>query len=907
MTRRRRHRTTERQVNVGLKAGTYVAWASSSGQAKGRVVSVHTAGKVPGVIAQHLATEAKPAARVQLYAKSGNGWEATTVYVAHPIGSLSTIDALPEPTVPAIESTYAAGSFDAIRSAVEDAIEDRLEAALGVEPSIYVCDIGYDWAVYSVNWGDDCYLVAYTVDAAGAVTLGEPVEVTKVITWVADTEPAEEPPPAAGTAEGEGAPAPMTESVRHEGRLLGSLGTDDTGCRVFEVQIIAYGDSKNGRRYPESVMRSAAALYNGAKAYDHHRTEAELMTGTTVGIVGDYRNVEATTTGLKGELHLLPSATHTAELLDRTLANQAAGLPPLIGISHDVMTAWKSATVAGRPGREVTAIMSVNSADVVADPAAGGAAMRMVANTDPTNPPTPTPTQGVQVNLKQLLALFRASESTKRPALLAEHASLIESFGFNADEFAREVENGAPAPAPTPATPAPDRTVEGYTPTSVAGRMMIQHVLGERKLESYTEAITKELGDKFTEADLEAAAARYARAAEAVAVNPTVPAPAAGGNVGVRFDTMDKKIGALDAFFAGNWKEGYRSFKEAYLDITGYRGTNVFDADFHRTILRESAGTQQGGFYDSTGRSLESVTSSTWSLILGDSITRRMVQEYARDDWSIWKQLVNTVPVSDFRTQRVDRMGDYAVLPTVNQGAPYQPLTTPGNEEATYAASKKGGTEDLTLETIANDDIRAILRIPQRLGIAAAETIYKFVLDFFIAPITATYDSVATFHSSHGNTDANALSDTNLSAGWVKMLKQSALNGTASFLPVNPRFLLVPPDLRQTALVLCTSPVAVPAAITGASNVPNVNQGLVPIIVPYWTATSTTAWYLLADPGRTPFVEVGLYQGKEDPDLFVQSDSSVGSMFDADKLTYKIRHIYGGTVVDHRGAYRGNS
>jgi hypothetical protein len=30
-------------------------------------------------------------------------------------------------------------------------------------------------------------------------------------------------------------------------------------------------------------------------------------------------------------------------------------------------------------------------------------------------------------------------------------------------------------------------------------------------------------------------------------------------------------------------------------------------------------------------------------------------------------------------------------------------------------------------------------------------------------------------------------------------------------------------------------------------------------------------------------------------------------MFDADKVTYKIRHIYSGAVLDYRAFYRGNS
>ena len=49
------------------------------------------------------------------------------------------------------------------------------------------------------------------------------------------------------------------------------------------------------------------------------------------------------------------------------------------------------------------------------------------------------------------------------------------------------------------------------------------------------------------------------------------------------------------------------------------------------------------------------------------------------------------------------------------------------------------------------------------------------------------------------------------------------------------------------------------------------------------------------------------HQGRQDPELFVQNDATNGSVFTADKVTYKVRHIYSGTVLDHRGLSRGNA
>jgi hypothetical protein len=56
---------------------------------------------------------------------------------------------------------------------------------------------------------------------------------------------------------------------------------------------------------------------------------------------------------------------------------------------------------------------------------------------------------------------------------------------------------------------------------------------------------------------------------------------------------------------------------------------------------------------------------------------------------------------------------------------------------------------------------------------------------------------------------------------------------------------------------------------------------------------------------RAPLIEMGFYQGRVDPELFTQSDPNNGSMFNNDTITYKIRHIYAGTPLEHRGFYRG--
>ncbi len=669
-----------------------------------------------------------------------------------------------------------------------------------------------------------------------------------------------------------------TESVteRISGRLLEAKGTASDGGRVFRVEIIASGQSKNGRNYPHHVLEAAVPLYEGAKAFDHHRTPQELASSTIVGLVGHYRNVRAAGHCLEGDLHLLPSATHTAEALDASIAAQAQGLPPVVGISHDAMTEMRPVVTGGKRIQEAVRITKVHSCDVVADPAAGGRATRVLAGgiTDPLSneeDDVPITSDAVLEALstasdEQLagVGLKRTSESTTTPA-----------------EETRTVEAGA------------------LDKGSFLGGLMIKSKIEAAGLPSAMVAqVAEALPQHVTESvvDSQIAAIKSALAVvERSGLTPTYTAT-------VTKESHDKKLEALDGFFQGNGK-GYTSFRDAFIDFTGQR-PRILGADFNRVIMRESIGT---GAYDSaTSRTTESLDSTSWAQALGDSVTRQMIAAYALPSLQSWRRIVSRTPsVNDFRQQKRFRTGGHGLLPTVNQGAPYQPLTSPGDEEATYTLTKKGGTEDLTFEMVANDDVQAIQDIPNKLGRSAAITLYRFVWDMLKDNTTATYDSVALFHAgSHANTaTGSALSQTTLTAARVAMRKQAAYGNSVELLSLVPRILVVPPELEEIAFQLSRSAVAIPSTPAGPTDTPNIHQNIEPIVIDYYTDTND--WFAIADPAMCPTIEVGFYLGRQEPELFTQADPNVGSAFNADVQTWKIRHIYNGTVIDHRSFYRG--
>jgi hypothetical protein len=69
--------------------------------------------------------------------------------------------------------------------------------------------------------------------------------------------------------------------------------------------------------------------------------------------------------------------------------------------------------------------------------------------------------------------------------------------------------------------------------------------------------------------------------------------------------------------------------------------------------------------------------------------------------------------------------------------------------------------------------------------------------------------------------------------------------------------------------------------------------------------TNTVEWFLVADPRAVDTIEIGFVGGQLNPALLVQDQPLFGLNFTQDVISYKVRHEYGGAVVDYRGFYSG--
>lgn len=656
------------------------------------------------------------------------------------------------------------------------------------------------------------------------------------------------------------------------GVFIEALAADASGPARYLVRVIRAGTSLNGVDYPRAVLREAVSLFDGVRVFV--KSDAAHIKGDAAA--KDFRHLVGKLTAPKfveangGEIHATLDVFESSDVAAKLREAVQRGMTDLFGLSIDAEGAAKK---KGK-FREATRLTKVSSVDLIIEPGAGGQILRFTESVQP---------QESDTMLRQQMLKFIEARDAKRAQALADASDEEVMTAYReAVEAASKTDTstttnrtgaGEPAPVTAADVAAQIRMVEARANARVAiAGSKLPEALQERLVVRFTEAAS------FTDADVTAAID-----AERKLLGRLVEGAQVRGLGDVRVeagqDFSEKVRQRLDDFFDPT--KPSRSFREAYIEITGDRMVTGLIGDCDRQRLREAAG----------ANFREAVSSATFSDILGDSIARAMIREYgALEAYGDWRWLCDVVPLSDFREQQRTRVGGYGNLPEVAENGPYNPLTTPTDEVAKYKAKKRGGIETVSLEAIANDDVGLLRRIPLALATAAGRTLYEFVHDFLsLNPVI--YDGVALFVAGHNNIGTAALDATSFAAARLRM-KQQGEQDSAKRLGITLRHLAIPSDLEEKAYDLF---------VRGSNQDETFVQSRKPTVhvVDYWTDANN--WFAAADKSQVPLIELGFYGGKEEPEIFVQDLPTQGSLFSNDQIKYKIRHIYSGAVRDFRG------
>jgi len=349
--------------------------------------------------------------------------------------------------------------------------------------------------------------------------------------------------------------------------------------------------------------------------------------------------------------------------------------------------------------------------------------------------------------------------------------------------------------------------------------------------------------------------------------------------------------------FYGHQDVAEKAYGERVLDEAhGLRARSLVDLCAEclrvegRNIPRTASGVIRAAF-----------STNALSVALGSTAEKLILEGYA-DAPPSWKGFVNVVAVKDFKTAKVIRptfAGELQQIP--DTGEFKHGLLT--EETVDVQAQVYGQVLSVGYKSMVNDDGGVF----ESTAIALGKNAMRKVADIVYESILGNAGSF--FSAGHSNLLEgvdSALSASALGTAIAAMISQRDESGRD--LDIRPVVLVVPPELRETGLMLVESELVARYVSETLDKLPTGNpfQGLALAVEPRlsnsvrFTGTSATAWYLFASP-RDAAVNLAFVNGEENPQIetFGPSDQVERLAF-----TWRVYHSFGVGLGDYRAALK---
>jgi len=325
-----------------------------------------------------------------------------------------------------------------------------------------------------------------------------------------------------------------------------------------------------------------------------------------------------------------------------------------------------------------------------------------------------------------------------------------------------------------------------------------------------------------------------------------------------------------------------------------YRGSSLLDLAKEALILKGESVRGMDGM-EVSQRALHST--SDFPLLLSNTANKSLVAAYEAAPQT-FRPLVRTVSVPDFKTVSRVSLAGKPNLEVVNEGGEFKRGSLDEAQE-TYSIKTYGKVLAVTRQTIVNDDLDGLGRIPSLFGRAAADLESDLVWGLITANGTMG-DGRALFQTAnHANlaSSGGALSIATVGAARKAIRLQKDLSGNR--INIQPESLIVPAALEVTAQQFLAPGNQYQANAVSGSTGPNIFGGAFNLIVePRLDDNSATAWYMASSPSQLDMIELAYLQGRSGP----FTEQRVG--FDVDGLELKVRLDVGAAVLDYRGLYK---
>lgn len=362
------------------------------------------------------------------------------------------------------------------------------------------------------------------------------------------------------------------------------------------------------------------------------------------------------------------------------------------------------------------------------------------------------------------------------------------------------------------------------------------------------------------------------------------------------YDGTDQISAALHDLLGAPRPEGLEGLKAARL--SGIR-------EFYTLTTGDSAFT--GGYHAERARF---AATSDLPGVLKNALNKLIVaqwEELGRAGYRWWEPVVSIEHFNSLHDLTGVLVGEITVLPAVSEGAAYTELNVSDSAE-TGSWGKYGGYVGLTLEMFERDETHRLRQYPKKLASAALRRISALVGAIFTSSSGTGPAMADTYHvfdaAHHGNLGTTALSSTSWEAAGKAIYSQSMLvasGGTAPKLALDAKYLLVPRDLRLTAMRILYPSFEREATIFAE----NMQRGEMGDVITCPEFTDANDWAAVADPRLAPGIILGERFGLL-PEIFIADGELSGALFTNDELRMKVRHWVSVFVADHRPLYKAN-
>jgi hypothetical protein len=317
----------------------------------------------------------------------------------------------------------------------------------------------------------------------------------------------------------------------------------------------------------------------------------------------------------------------------------------------------------------------------------------------------------------------------------------------------------------------------------------------------------------------------------------------------------------------------------------GYTGRNFRDS---RSVLRHAF-----------GRSVEAAGFSNIDIggILSNVANKFLLEGFFSVERT-WRNICAVRNVSDFKTVTSYRLVGKDQYELVAPGGELKHGTL-GNETYTNKADTYGLLLAIDRRDIINDDLGAITTVPRKLGRGSGLKINDVFWTIFL-------NNAAFF--TVGNKNFLAGADTVLSIDGLTKAETAFMDLTdADGKPIGimPAMALVPTALSAMGSQLYKSLELRETTANAKFPVANPHQGKFRVEVSRYlsnstyTGNSSKAWYLLAEPGDLPVIEVAFLNGQEAPTI-----ETAEADFNVLGVMMRGYHDFGCAMQDPRGAIK---